>query len=168
MSLEAALNLSISELLHVLNNKLYLECKRLREYHPPPAVTTTSLGTEIERLETTAQDILSLIPSLRNLLQPVNQLPPEILSRIAQCFLDNSFASNTVPIVKLTHVCRYWRESIASDPQNWTQISNLRKGLTALALKRAKAAPLQVTLTGGKGSNTWWVHAEHIVITVNK
>ncbi|KAF9784621.1 hypothetical protein BJ322DRAFT_1109331 [Thelephora terrestris] len=146
MSSDAARDLSIPELLCVLNEKLYLECNRLREYRPPPAVSTASLETEIRSLETRAQEVLSLIPSLRNLLQPVNRLPPEILSRIAQCLLHDGTAVDTRPIIPLTHVCRYWRSSITSDSANWTLISDLDEGLTELTLERAKTAPLQVTL----------------------
>jgi hypothetical protein len=46
----------------------------------------------------------------------------------------------------LTHVCRYWRNSITSVPANWTLISNLDKDLTALSLERANTASLSVCL----------------------
>jgi len=49
-----------------------------------------------------------------------------------------------MPIVPLTHVCRYWRESIISAPQNWTLISIPRLGLTALSLERSRVAPLHI------------------------
>ena len=49
-------------------------------------------------------------------------------------------------IVPLTHVCRYWRDSIISTPDNWTLVSNQREGLGILSLERAKAAPLTVHL----------------------
>ena len=47
MSLEAARDLSIPELLRVLNEKLGFEHARLRKYHPPPAVSTASLEAEV-------------------------------------------------------------------------------------------------------------------------
>ena len=47
MSLEAARSLSVPELLRVLNEKLGLEHTRLRKYHPPAAVSTTSLEAEV-------------------------------------------------------------------------------------------------------------------------
>jgi hypothetical protein len=101
---------------------------------------------QIRSLETRAQDVLRLIPSLRNLLQPVNRLPPEILSCIARSLLLKNNASDTRSIIPLTHVCRYWRNSITSVPANWTLISSLDKDLTALSLERAKAASLRVRL----------------------
>ena len=47
-------------------------------------------------------------------------------------------------IVPMTHVCRYWRESIISTPENWAWISNSRGNLAAASLERAKAAPLKI------------------------
>ena len=79
------------------------------------------------------------------MLRPVNRLPPEILSTIARCFLDEN-AIDAGPIVPLTHVCRYWRESITLIPENWTLISTGRIELAAVSLERAKAARLNVDI----------------------
>jgi len=79
------------------------------------------------------------------MLRPVNRLPSEILSHIARCSLDEN-ATNAGPIIPLTHVCRYWRESIISTPENWTLISSERINLTELSLGRCKAAPLKLWL----------------------
>ena len=89
---------------------------------------------------------MELIPSLRNLLQPVNRLPPETLSRIASELIDEH-ATDARPIIPLTHVCRYWRGSIVSTPGNWTLISSKRIGLMELSLERCQAAPLELGLT---------------------
>ena len=75
----------------------------------------------------------------------MNRLPPEILSLIARCTL-NEDSVDAKLIVPLTHVCRYWHESIASAPRNWTLISNERIGLTRLSLQRCKAAPLELRI----------------------
>jgi len=50
MSLEAAHNLSIPELLRVLNEKLGLESSRLRETCLPPIVSIASLKAEVSAL----------------------------------------------------------------------------------------------------------------------
>ena len=76
------------------------------------------------------------------MLQPANRLPPEIIPRITQHILRDS--KDTYPIIPLTHVCRYWRQSILSAPENWTLISTPRMGLTALTLERSKGAALQL------------------------
>ena len=78
------------------------------------------------------------------MLQPVNKLPPEIIPRIAQHVLQGHI--DTKPIIPLTHVCRYWRQSIISAPENWTLISSDRMSLMALTLERSKSAPLQLEI----------------------
>ena len=78
-------------------------------------------------------------------MQPANRLPPEIISHIARCLL-GGHAVDTRPIVPLTHVCRYWRDSIISTPDVWTLISDQWEGLAALSLERSKAAPLEIWL----------------------
>lgn len=46
----------------------------------------------------------------------------------------------------MTHVCRYWRESVISAPENWTRISSQLIGLAKLSLERSKSAPLELWL----------------------
>ena len=105
---------------------------------------------QIECLETKARDVLRSILSLRNTLQPVNRLPSEILSHIARHVHALDWINRGArPIFTLTHVCRYWRESIVSTPENWTLISDTcSEDLVALSLERAKAAPLDIFLYG--------------------
>ena len=81
---------------------------------------------------------------MRNLLQPVNRLLPETLTRIAR--LMDEDAIDTRSIIPLTHVCRYWRESIVSTPGNWTLVSSERFGLAGLSLERCRAVPLELWL----------------------
>ena len=75
----------------------------------------------------------------------MNRLPPDILCHITRYVPDNN-ARDTRSIIPLTHVCRYWRESLVSTPTIWTLISNRSKSLTTLSLKRSKAAPLEIDL----------------------
>ena len=75
----------------------------------------------------------------------MNRLPSEIISHIARCLPDED-TIDTEPIVPLTHICRYWRESIISTPGNWTRISSESESLTVSSLQRAKLAPLQIHL----------------------
>lgn len=82
-------------------------------------------------------------------MSPVNRLPPEIISYIARCALGDCDV-DARPIFPLTHVCRYWRDSIISMPENWSLISDERRDLAALSLERAKAAPLIVRLNPSK------------------
>ena len=75
----------------------------------------------------------------------MNRLPSETLSRIARFVGER--ATDARPIIPLTHVCRYWRESIVSTPGNWTLISSEWTRLTELSLERCQAAPLEMRLT---------------------
>ena len=81
--------------------------------------------------------------TLRNSLRPINRLPSEVLTSCA------TFVSGADPrpIIPLTHVCRYWRECITSNPRSWASISTEWKELTLLCLERARAIPLAVDLT---------------------
>jgi len=81
--------------------------------------------------------------SLRNSLRPVNHLPPEVLASCA------TFVSDTDPrpIVSLTHVCRYWRRSINTNPRSWASVSTGWKRFVPLCLERAGAVPLAVDIT---------------------
>ncbi|KAF9784589.1 hypothetical protein BJ322DRAFT_1065152 [Thelephora terrestris] len=140
---EVAHSLSVIDLLRVLNEKLGLECSKVQGI--ASAVSVASMETEIESLESRAHDVLRFIPSLRNLLQPVNRLPPEILSRIARDVPDQS-AKDARSVIPLTHVCRYWRNSIASASEIWTSISSWNKHFTLLSLERAREAPLRISI----------------------
>jgi len=80
---------------------------------------------------------------LRNPLRPVNRLPPEILA-LCIAFIPRT---NPKPIIPLTHVCRYWREVITSDPRSWALISSRWKRLAPLCLERAGAAPLTANIS---------------------
>jgi len=123
---------------------------------------TVNVSTlQLKTLETGARGILEILPFLRNILQPVNRLPPEILSRVARCSLDED-ARDASSIVPLTHVCRYWRESITSAPENWTLISDDRIELAKLSLGRAKAARLDVTIDIHQfGAESFGLIADH-------
>ena len=160
MSLDTMKDLSISDLLRLLGEKLNIECIRLQETPLSPASSAISLKSEvslqahhenrptrswqIDNLEAKVQDALRFVSSFRNLLRPINRLPPEILSAIARNIVKGyPDASRMVP---LTHVCRRWRQSLISIPENWTLISNLEGDLAAVFLRRAKAAPLEIAI----------------------
>ena len=79
------------------------------------------------------------------MLQPINKLPPEIISYIARSVIGKN-DEHPGSIVPLTNVCRYWRGAIISTPENWTLIYSEQRGLAKLSLERAKAARLVVSL----------------------
>ena len=105
--------------------------------------TNLTANPQIENLEKTTHDVLRHLRSLRNMLRPVNRFPPEIISFIARCVLED-IAVDSMSIIPLTHVCQYWRNCITSMPENWSLICSERLELAELSLERAKAAPLTV------------------------
>ena len=166
MSLEAAREFSITDLIHALNEKINVGWSMLLGTPFPPGVSAASVQSEvraprsistncggispsslqIKRLEAGARNILKFIPTLSNMAQPANRLPQELLSRIARYILLDENNIDAKSVIPLTHVCRHWRESIISTPSNWTLISNNRSKLTTLSLERAKAARLDVSI----------------------
>ena len=94
-------------------------------------------------MEKRAKDVLQEVLSLRNSLRPVNHLPPEVLSSCATFVSDN----DPRPIISLTHVCRYWRKAISSDPRNWASIATGWKRLAPLCLERAGTVLLALDIT---------------------
>ena len=94
-------------------------------------------------MEKRTKGILREVVRLRNALQPVNRLPPEIIALCA------SFVpcTNPKPIVSLTHICRHWRGAIISSTSNWTLIGTKWARLAPLCLERAGVAPLTVTIS---------------------
>lgn len=75
----------------------------------------------------------------------MNRLPPEIFSEIIQ-HVPHELAVDAWSIIRLTHVCRHWREIIISTPGNWTLVSSSNKRLMVLGLERAKTSPLKLRL----------------------
>ena len=98
---------------------------------------------QIGALEKQVKEVLREVLSLRNLLRPVNHLPPEVLASCATFVSD----ADPRPIIPLTHVCRYWRESITSNPRNWASIAIQWERLAPLCYERAGAVPLAVDIT---------------------
>ena len=84
---------------------------------------------------------------LRNAMQPVNRLHPEIITLCATLVSDN----DPRPIIPLTHVCQYWRRTITSSPGNWASIGSLWKKLVPLCLERAGTVPLTTNILGRQG-----------------
>ncbi|KAJ8089422.1 hypothetical protein PM082_014670 [Marasmius tenuissimus] len=115
--------------------------------------------TEIDEVERKLQVAASVLRGLRNSLQPINKLPPEILAEIFVETKQN--LPSFLPLVKggirsfdnhswltLIHVCRHWRGVVASFPALWGTIDNLRGGVKSeICLKRSRSAPLDVFLS---------------------
>ena len=72
----------------------------------------------------------------------MNRLPPEVLTSCITFVFD----TDPRPILPLTHVCRYWRRSITSNPGSWASIATGWKRLAPLCLERAGVVPLAIDI----------------------
>ena len=89
-----------------------------------------------------------------NLLNPSHQIPPEILTSIFSYishsggrtkrtgFLATESVDHSKAIVTLTHVCRYWRVTLLSNPTFWTSANLTDPSMTAALLERSDSMPI--------------------------
>jgi hypothetical protein len=88
------------------------------------------------------RDLLRILQAI-NTSTPVNQLPPEILSRVFEhraCERD---------LVSATQVCLYWRSTLTSAPSLWNCFrfrSACDVDRTLTYLERSKSAPIDVSI----------------------
>ena len=71
------------------------------------------------------------------------RLPPELI-QLCAIFVS---CTDPRPIVTLTHVCRYWRGALTSNPKRWASISSKWERLIPLCLSRSGSVPLTVDLS---------------------
>jgi len=95
----------------------------------------------------------------RNALAPISRLPPETLAVIFS-FLSSSAFDEGVGYpewLRVTHVCRHWRETALNFPHLWSRINFTRLTTAGIAEipARAKMAPLnwEVTATAWSGEH---------------
>jgi hypothetical protein len=84
------------------------------------------------------------IDHLTNSLQPMNLLPPEMVSRIATYLIDEVEYYRHLLIA--THVSRYWRETILGSSSLWTSIDSCHPTMAIICMERSNTARLAVKL----------------------
>jgi len=79
---------------------------------------------------------------------PVNGLPPEVLSHIFELACSPPSAAAMTILVTLTHICRYWRVALLSNPKFWTNIFVRRDTVDFFAecLLRSRTLPIHLNL----------------------
>jgi len=100
--------------------------------------------SQTNSLKSHALQFLNAIDYLANSLQPMNLLPPEMVSRIATYLIDE--IQYYRPLLVATHVSRYWRETILGCPSLWTSIDSRHPRLAIICLERSNTARLAVKL----------------------
>ena len=82
---------------------------------------------------------------MKNTFVPVNSTPPEVLSLIPD-YCEDSERDGTS--IKLTHVCRRWREIFISRPSLWTRLGCKNAEKTKAYIERSRTSPLEILLNG--------------------
>ena len=89
-----------------------------------------------------------MIRVCKNMLVPINKIPPEILVLIPD-FWDTRDRDKDV--ITLTHVCHAWREIFVSRSSLWTNFDCSDKEKTRVYFERSKSSPINLSLDLSKG-----------------
>ncbi|KAF7290151.1 hypothetical protein MIND_01328300 [Mycena indigotica] len=114
--------------------------------------TIDSLKSQLVELEAQREAILDKLSSV---VYPVNSLPPEVLGRIfgAAASLTPAKAVNSL-LLRITSVCRHWRDVAIVDPALWTILSYIpgphgeQDQLFNYFVARSRGLPISFNLDG--------------------
>ena len=131
-----------------------------------PTTRSAAISSVDKEIEAARHHILTLL-TRRNSLAPISLLPPELLARIFHfhaAFERSSYHGETLGRIRVTHVCRYWRQVALEDSTLWARFSRLPPSTTCLAemLDRAKGAPLVIDLDNPRDSKTLSMFSSHL------
>ena len=84
--------------------------------------------------------VLTMAQSIKNTFAPINRVPPEILSLIPD------YCETEKELIRMTHVCRGWREIFTSCASLWTVLDCTNSHKTNVYIQRSRGAPLEVSL----------------------
>ena len=96
---------------------------------------------------------------MKNTFALVNKTPPEILSLIPDYWEDDH---KDETLIKLTHVCRGWREIFISRPSLWTDLDCTNVDKTRVYIDRSKSSPLQIHLERSYHAEAFLLAVPHI------
>jgi len=98
---------------------------------------------------------------MKNTFAPINRIPPEVLTLIPDYWEDNS---DDRALIRLTHVCRGWRELFVSRPSLWTRLDCIHVGKTRAYIERSKTSPLEICL--GESNDEVFFAEEALLLAV--
>ena len=78
----------------------------------------------------------------------MNKLSPGTLVKVSEFVADPRTRESVFEIVKMTHICQYWRSTLTSYPHLWSSIfvKDDHKDFVAACLERSREVPLTVRL----------------------
>ena len=91
--------------------------------------------------------MLIRLEELKNSQQPIQRLPPDIITVIATFLDPRACGGDCQSLVAMSQVCRYWRETLLFNPESWSFIGSEYTELLPLFLERSKSHPLEINLT---------------------
>jgi len=84
--------------------------------------------------------VLLITRSIKNTFAPINRVPPDVLSLIP------GYRKRDKELIKLTHVCRSWREIFISRASLWTFLACNEPDKTSVYIQRSRKSPLKVRI----------------------
>ena len=107
---------------------------------------------QVDALERDALQVLSLVRSTKNAFALVNRIPPDVLSLIPNYW---EGGNRDEGLIKLTHVCRGWREFFTSHPLLCTRLDCTNVDKTRVYIDRSKTSPLEISLAQTDDTLDW-------------
>lgn len=104
-----------------------------------------------------------MIRAVRNTHVAVNQLPPEILSKVLE------HRDYEWDLIAATHVCQYWRSTLTSSPSLWTNFrfrsSDAGRMLTYLERSKSVTIDIRIVIDPSEGPEVFHHFVPHITRT---
>ncbi|KAF9652275.1 hypothetical protein BDM02DRAFT_3109256 [Thelephora ganbajun] len=101
----------------------------------------------LDELYAGAKHLLVRLEELKNSHQPVQQLPHDIIVEIATYLNPRApRGGDYQPLMAMSQVCRYWRQTLISNQESWCFISGEYLDLIPLFLERSGSYPLEIDL----------------------
>ena len=113
---------------------------------PVPSMLLTP--KQLRKLHTSIKNAVRSVSATQNEFSPIGRLPPETLVNISEFVTAPRTRESVFEIVKMSHICQYWRSTLISYPQLWSSIfvRNDHKDFIAACLERSREVPLAVHL----------------------
>jgi hypothetical protein len=119
------------------------EVRRSKEEPVGLHVMTYVYGFQVDAVERDAFEVLRLAGYMKNKFAPANRVPREVLSTIPDYCPEKRLDQT---IIRLSHVCRRWRDTFTSRPSLWTYFSFKNIDKTRTYIQRSKSSPITLNI----------------------
>lgn len=102
----------------------------------------------LQILHSSLEDAIKSVVVAQNELSLINKLPPETIIIISEFIIEPGSRKSIFELVKMTHICQYWRSTLISCPRLWSSIfvKHDHKDFVTACLERSQELPLSVHL----------------------